>query len=326
MMRQVVVLTMVLAGCADPPPPPPKVAKPEGPLVPLDRVCQEALPLREHTVGALARLVRTIAPKAAFETRACDAGTQWPIAFAESEQGRPPVGVTLLRMEGDVLLTFDPANPDAPTVKRCAELEAKIDERHRVRGVALWISDDETAFEPERLEASRAELAWIELLSRTPGDCVLGKKEEAGKAGEVELRDRIRDCTVPNFVTLVSPKCAMVKAPPEGEQPDARELERSLAKTHRYTFTGRESVRDDALALEGLERCAYEPPPATRDVCFAVYTEKGQRWYGRGDVTRTGVSGEKNYVDSYLTFQLLKRLEAERKGTKRPQPAPKRKK
>ena len=64
----------------------------------------------------------------------------------------------------------------------------------------------------------------------------------------------------------------------------------------------------------------------SRDICLAVYEdEKGVRWYGRGDVTRTGENGEKNYVDSYLTFQLLKRIEAERKGVL-PSPIPTEKK
>ncbi len=61
-------------------------------------------------------------------------------------------------------------------------------------------------------------------------------------------------------------------------------------------------------------------------MCLAVYhNEPGEqggdgseRWYGRGEVTRTGSGGVKNYVDSYLTFMLLKRIEAERKARPRP--------
>lgn len=310
-------------GCATAPPPPPP-ALPGPPPPPLERICQETLPLRQRTVGELVSTLKSIAPFVEVTTRACDRQTAWPIAYAETGQGRPPIGIAVLRMEGDALLTFEARDREAPTVKLCAELEARIDERHRFRAVALWKSDDEGAFDPARLQASRAEVAWLELLSRTPSDCALGKREKVGQPGEDELRAKLR-CAVRAYVLAPSEDCDLEPPPVLGPTPSVEEVERAAARTHRYTFEGRTAVREGEFQLQRPERCLHEPAPATHDVCLGEYTRAGhpdERWYGRSDVTRTGTAGEKNYVDSFLTFQLLKRLEAERRSQLQKPPAP----
>jgi len=308
-LRAGVAWVVLLVGCGAPPPPPP--VTPTAPLPPLERACQEVLPLGERTVGEWVRLVRSIAPRATFATRPCDAKTAWPIAFAESEPGKPPIGIGVLRMEGDALLTFDARDREAPTVKLCAEIDARLDENHRFWATALYESGDDGAFDPQKLESSRAELAWLELRSRSPSPCMLGRREEAA-APEPELAARLR-CARREWVTPIADGCPPAAAA-RVDGPDAAALAAALARTHRFTFAGRDAVRDGELRLAAPERCVYEPPPAVRDACFAVYTRGGERWYGRGDVTRTGTGGVKNYVDSYLTFQLLKRLERERKA------------
>ncbi len=311
------LLACALLGCAAPLPPPPK-GPPPPPPPPLVRQCQEALPLQERTVGELVRLVRAMAAafggRATIATRPCDATTSWPIAFAESGEGRAPIGMTVLRMEGDALLSFDASDREAPSVKLCVELDAKLDDRHRVRAIALWPSDDEKAFDPNRLEASRAEVAWLEVLSRAPSACALGQREQAGTVGEDELGAMVR-CARFDYVTPPREGCDL-SPPIATDAPSAEEVERSAARVHRFTFEGRTSVRDGELELARPERCLYEPPPATHDVCLASYRRAGhpdEKWYGRGDATRTGTNGQKNYVDSYLTLQMLRRLEAERR-------------
>ena len=314
--RLISVAALAVWSCA---PPPVVIKPPEPPKPPLVRMCEEALPLAQRTIGELVRTLRAVNRATVITTRACDAGTAWPIAFAETGDGRPPIGIAVLHMEGDALLAFDPRDREAPSVKLCAELDLRLDERHRFRAIALWPSDDDKAFDPKRLETSRAELAWLELLSRSPSECALGQREQAGRAGEEELRAGLR-CAMHNFATQPPEGCDI--APPiEANAPSVGDIEAAIARTHRFTFEGRTSVRDDGLKLAAPERCLYEPPPATRDVCIAEYVataQPGERWYGRGDVTRTGTAGEKNYVDSYLTLQLLKRLEADRRKQMQP--------
>lgn len=318
------LVALLLAGCPKPPPPPAAPVEPAAPPIALEHVCTDALPLPERTIGALARLLHRINPQLTVEVRPCRAGTAWPIAYATSlEAPRPPIDFTVLKMEGDALLTFDhPKDPDAATVNLCADLDLRLDATHRVRAIALWDGNDEGAFDPRAIDASRATLAWIELLSRTPSRCALGEREAPGETGERWLSDAVRCATLP-LVILDRRGCdASAPTPPatgpEPTLPAARAV-------HRFHGEGR-TTAPAPLRLLAPERCFYEPPPAARDVCLAVYEdESGARWYGRGDVTRTGVNGEKNYVDSYLTFQLLKRIEAERKGVL-PRPTPAKKK
>ncbi len=299
--RGTTISLLLIAGCGAPPPPP-VAGPPPAPVVPLERVCQEVLPLAKRTVGEWARLVRAVAPEATFATKPCSAATTWPIAFNEGEPGKPPIGIALLHMEGDALLTFDPRDRESPTVKLCAEIDARLDEDHRFWATALYDSGDEAALDPANPTASRAELAWLELWSRTPSPCALGEREAPGLAPDPSLGERVR-CARTEFVSAPADGCPAAAPPKTGARPDAAAVASALARTHRYTFAGRDG-----------ERCAYEPPPATRDVCLAVRDQGGARWYVRGDVTRTGAGGVKNYVDSYLTFQLLKRLERERKA------------
>jgi hypothetical protein len=314
------LVAAALAGCAPAPPPPP-VAKPEppAPVIALERVCQDALPLSERSVGALTRLLRRINPDAPLEVRPCGKGTQWPIAYATGESlPKAPVGFVVLRMEGDALLTFDAQDRESPTMDLCADLEFTLDDRHRVRAIALWPSTDERGFDPEHPESSKALLAWLELLSRTPSACALGRKEAPGETGEDKLTDEARCADQPLVLANPCEARAKSESDPKQPQPTADEVDRAALGTHRFTGAGRtRPPKHLPYILERAERCLYEPPPAERDVCVAVYTDPdGNRWYGRGDVTRTGVGGEKNYVDSYLTFQVLKRIEAERKGLK----------
>jgi hypothetical protein len=278
---------LVATGCAASPPRP---SEPSAPPPPLERACGETFALEERTVGALVRLLRRNNQALPVEARPCHAGTEWPIAFATGAKEGAPIGFVVLRMEGDALLTFDARDRETPTVNLCKELSIAVDAATRVRAVALWESSDETAFDAEHLEASPATLAWAELLSRTPSACAVSGRE---------------------------PPEATVAAEPPSVAPDAAAVEHSAAGTHRYTGEGRKappSLPALALRLERPELCLYEPPPAERDLCLAEYlAATGERWYGRGDVTRTGTSGAKNYVDSYLTFQILRRIEAERK-------------
>jgi hypothetical protein len=317
--------SLLALGCAAPPPPKPVAAPPPPPQAPLVRVCEDVLPLKQRTIGELAWTLWALDPSVTFTTRPCDAGTVWPIAYREDAPGRPPVDVTLLRMEGDALLFLDKKDRDAPSVKLCAEIDARLGERHRVHAIALWDSGDDGAFLTNRLQASHAELAWIELRSRAPSGCATGKPEVAGQPADPELRARWR-CAMWNYVQPPPEGCPL-EVPASTESPDADAVARTVEKTHRYTFAGRDPVRDAELVLERPERCVHEPAPATHDICFASYRRGDERWYGRGEVTRTGTGGEKNYVDSYLTLQLLKRLEAERRSgmrkAKEQPPAPK---
>src|SRR5439155_15455125 len=89
-------------------------------------------------------------------------------------------------------LTFDSQDRASPTINLCADLEYIVDDHHRVRAIALWPSTDEGAFDPEHPEVSKALIAWLELISRTPSACALGRKEEPGATGERKLTDEVR--------------------------------------------------------------------------------------------------------------------------------------
>lgn len=308
MIRATLPLALLL-GCAAPPPPAP--AAPPPPLPPLPRACQEALPARPSSLGELVRLLQSTGAPIGAQLEPCRRGTTWPIAFAIQEPGRPPVGMTLLQMEGDALLTLDPRTPDSPSVKLCARVELRWGDSLRVRAIALADSDDEKALDPAALAKSRAEVAWLEVLGRAPSPCALGQAEAAGEV-EPAVAPLWR-CVRRDLVSLPPAGCPPDPPAAAAASADAAAIAAAAARTHRFGFPGRGAVDGD-LTLDG-ERCFHEPAPATRDVCLAVYRgEGGARWYGRGDVERTGTEGRKNYVDSYLTFQQLKKLEAERKA------------
>jgi hypothetical protein len=301
---------VALCGCAQPAPPPP--ATPPPPLAPLPRACVEALPARPASLGELVRTLRSTGAKLEERIEPCRRGTTWPIAFAIQEGGRPPIGMTLLKMEGDALLTLDPRTPDSPSVKLCARVEIAWGDSLKVRAIALADSDDERALDAGTLDRSRAELAWLEVLGRAPSPCALGRRESPGEVEPAVAA--LWRCVRRDLVTVTPAGCP--PAPPASSAEAATDIAAIAAAasgTHRIAFPGRDAADGD-LTLDG-ERCFHEPAPATRDVCLAVYRGAGgARWYGRGDVERTGVEGRKNYVDSYLTFQQLKKLEAERKA------------
>ena len=315
-----------LAGCPRPTPPPVAPDVPPPPQIPLERVCQDTFPLGERTVGALFRLLAEIAPRYRVTERACKSGDEWTIGYATGEGAgdKPPIGFEVLHMEGDALLTFEARDRDAPTINLCRVLDVTLDERHRVRAVALWESSDEAAFDAARPERSTATLAWVELLSQTPSACALGKREQPGHIGEVDLDRRMRCGRIP-FVVLDRPaECDDATPTPVPPPLAPGAIFQAVAANHRFAAGARiRPPSDFQLRLHDAERCVYEPPPAEHDICVAEYEDGGGvHWYGRGDVTRTGANGAKNYVDSYLTFKLLKRLEAERKADQKPAPLP----
>jgi hypothetical protein len=320
------LLCAACASCAGAPHPrtaATSAAEAAAPAPPLEQVCRETLPLRERTVGGLVHLLQRNNTAISVEVRACRAGTAWPIAFATGEREgsrRAPIGYTVLRMEGDALLDITGRRPapspgqgpgddrEAPTVKLCHEVLLRVGAGRLVRAVALSDSSEEAALDPARAEASSAPLAWVELLSRAPSGCALGRTEPELPA------DAIPDW----FVDVGSAPADEASAAGVG----------AAAARHRYAGDGRpagpEAFGELALERRGPERCLYEPPPATRDVCLSAYRDpSGGLWYGRGDTTRTGVDGDKNYVDSYLTFQLLRRIEAERRAAGGAPPAKK---
>lgn len=334
------LLVAGLLSCAHEPTPaaeaPAAVAEP---LSPLPRACQDLLPLGDRggalgrSVGELVRLLRRMTPAFQLEQRDCRAGDSWPIAYATGEaddSGRPPIGFEVLRMTGDALLTFDEHNRDSATVNLCKVLDFTLGPAHRVRAVALWDSADERTFDPAHPETSMATIAWLELFTRRPTDCALASLEEPGVSADAAMQQRM-ECARRELVWAEVPACPPfdgVTAADVADLPDATAIRKAVATTHRLVGEGRRQASTTPpppgleLRLVTPELCLHEPAPAARDVCLAVYQDAGgDRWYGRGDVTRTGTGGVKNYVDSYLTFVLLKRIEAERKARSPAAPA-----
>lgn len=328
--RSAVLVLVIVAGCAGSQSAAPIEPTQVVPLVPVSaepRRCQDVLPLGPRTVSALHQLLKRMSPGLTLAQRDCRKGDAWPIAYATGEapeSGRPPIGFEVLHMTGDALLTFDDKNRESPAVNLCRQLDFTLDPRRHVRAVALWDSDDERAFDAAHPERSSAQLAWVELLSRGPSECALGRDEPEGQAGEAALRPLVA-CAQTPLVLAAVPACAPAALDAPAPLPDALAVEQAVAANHRTRGSGRAAIeppRGLDLTLERPELCLYEPPPATRDVCLAEYTAPtGERWYGRGDVQRTGTGGVKNFVDSYLTFILLKRIQAERRDGAHPAPA-----
>lgn len=333
-LRLALLVAILPPSCAHDPPPPA-----EGPpstesaaLPPLPRSCQDLLPLRDRggalgrSVGELVRLLQRSTPDLRIEQRDCRAGDGWPIAYATGESegsGKAPIGFEVLRMTGDALLTFDEHNRDSATVNLCRVLDFTLGPAHRIRAIALWDSADDHSFDSGRPEVSTATVAWLELLSRLPTVCAMGRPEEPGGSGDAALQKRL-GCARRELVWAEVPACPPFEAVAPAEAadlPDAAAIDRAATATHRVHGPGRRDAGSTPpppgleLRLLAPELCLHEPSPAERDVCLAVYQDAaGDRWYGRGEVTRTGSGGVKNYVDSYLTFMLLKRIEAERKS------------